>query len=488
MNATRYRWILYTIVFVIISTVSIQVYWNYKNYLINKQQFINDVQISLDNAVNTYYTELAKESTLGFSYDSSNDSILQQGFFKNILKKTEGEDIVFNEIDSIKVIAEDVSLFRGIKTDSLLRDQKNKKELVAKQNDTLRIESIKSLSSTIIFSLAKDSLNLKYVDSIFINELDRKNISLKHGLSFKENYKKTLYVNKQYTEDAVLFTSSKSGFLPKNGTLKAHFFNETGIVLKRILLGITLSFILILAVISCLFYLLRIIKKQKQLAEIKNDFISNITHEFKTPIATIGVALESIRDFNIINDKQKTKTYLNLSSEQLSKLNVMVEKLLETATLDSENLNLNKENTNITDTITLLTNKYKIQHKHKTITLIKPSENIIAKIDSFHFENAINTVLDNAIKYGGSSITLYLKQDTISFSVCITDSGTALFNTDTSRIFEKFYRIPKGNTHDVKGFGIGLYYAKKITEKHGGNISMDAKNTETTFKLSFSNG
>ena len=110
-----------------------------------------------------------------------------------------------------------------------------------------------------------------------------------------------------------------------------------------------------MAVIGSLFYLLGIIRRQKQLAEIKNDLISNITHEFKTPIATIGVALESIKDFDVIDDKDKTKSYLEMSGKQLEKLNLMVEKLLETATLDSENLELNKEET---DVVTLLENSY----------------------------------------------------------------------------------------------------------------------------------
>ena len=106
--------------------------------------------------------------------------------------------------------------------------------------------------------------------------------------------------------------SSKSNYLPRNSTLKINFPNATIIVLKRILLSIAISTLFVLAIISCLFYLLKIIKHQKQLAEVKNDLISNITHEFKTPIATIGVAIESIKDFNVIDDKEKTKGYLNL--------------------------------------------------------------------------------------------------------------------------------------------------------------------------------
>ena len=124
--------------------------------------------------------------------------------------------------------------------------------------------------------------------------------------------------------------------------------------------GILLSLLLSIAIISCLFYLLKTIKHQKQIAEVKNDLISNITHEFKTPISTIGVALESIKNFNVIDDKEKTKSYLEMSSTQLNKLNVMVEKLLETATLDSEDLDLNKDEIDIVVLISALLEKHKI--------------------------------------------------------------------------------------------------------------------------------
>jgi len=501
MNATKYRWILYTIIFVILGTISIQVYWNYKNYIINKQQFINDVQISLDNAVDTYYSELAKKNTIGFTYSSESEenSLARKNILRNILEKIDTVNESFGNLDSISVSnVNGVKVFRGSKTDSLISNERNKKNFTYRSvvglnpnlevRDSVFIEEIKELSTSIVLSFSKDSLNLKRIDSLFNNELKDKSLAFNYGLSFKENYKKPQYFKYSNIEEAELSRVSKSNLLPKNGILKAHFSNETKIILQRSLSGILISTLLILAVISCLFYLLKIIKHQKQLAEVRNDFISNITHEFKTPIATIGVALESIKDFNIIDDKEKTRTYLDLSNTQLSKLNIMVEKLLETATLDSENLNLNKEETNIGDTLNLIISKHQLQPENKHISFSHPQDIIIGNIDTFHFENVINNIIDNAIKYGGANINVDLKQSAIAFTILISDDGNVLTKTDASKIFEKFYRIPKGNTHDVKGFGIGLYYAKKIIEKHGGTISLDIDNSLTTFKLSFPNG
>ena len=490
MNDVKYKWVLYTIVFVILGTISIQTYWNYKNYLINKQQFFNDVQISLDNAVEAYYTELAKKNTIGFAYNSKNDSLV----IKSILKKIDTSKQYFEGLDSIKISkTKDLQVYTGIKTDSLLQNEKNKSRFVSHEfkavnkKDTLFIKGVEELTTRLVISFTNDSLNLKQIDSLFISELNRKKMSLNHGLSFKENYKDSQFLNERIAKNAILSRASKSTLLPKTGILKVHFSNETRIVLKRSLTGILISILLISAVISCLFYLLRIIKHQKQLADIKNDFISNITHEFKTPIATIGVALESIKDFNVIDNKEKTKTYLDMSNRQLSKLNVMVEKLLETAVLDSENLSLNKEASNLFDLITLLVNKHQLQTEDKTISFNATSEHITANIDAFHFENAINNIIDNAIKYGGDSIQIHLEQNTVSCILSISDNGTTLTKVDKARIFEKFYRIPKGNTHDVKGFGIGLYYSKKIIEKHNGLIDLNLEDTLTTFKISIPN-
>jgi len=269
--------------------------------------------------------------------------------------------------------------------------------------------------------------------------------------------------------------------------LEMEYPNATKIILMQGLSGILLSLLLSLVIISSLLYLLKIIKHQKQLAEVKNDLISNITHEFKTPIATISVALESIKNFNVIDDKEKTKTYLDMSNEQLNKLNIMVEKLLETATLNSDSLSLDKEEINLVDFINNLVEKQNFTLKDNAITFTYSHSIIPAHIDVFHFENAINNIIDNAIKYGGKTISVELNKTKNGIEISISDNGNTITKVNKDKIFEKFYRIPKGNTHDVKGFGIGLYYTKKIVEKHNGTIQLDLEQNLTTFKITLPN-
>jgi signal transduction histidine kinase len=503
MNDKRYQWILYVIVFVILGTIAIQVYWNYKNYLVNKQQLINDVQISLDNVVDAYYANLAEKSSIGFFIETTSqenffgddgkfDSIIQK---LNITRKgfsnLDSLDIGINDIDGIKV-------FKGVKADSLLNSIHNN-AVVPKKNalgfkkrmltidDSESIDNLKTLTSKVIFSISQDSLDLNVIDSLLQSELTRKDLKINFGLSFTTADKSTVNYNNSILQISELQTISKSPFLPKDSTLKVYFTNETKVILKRILTGILISTILVLVVVSCLFYLLKIIKHQKQLAEVKNDLISNITHEFKTPIATISVALESIKNFNVIDDKEKTKTYLDMSNNQLSKLNIMVEKLLETATLDSDNLELNKEPIDIVGFLTAIIDKHQIQTETKIINFTTSKDEIIANVDVFHFENAINNVIDNAIKYGGEIIWINLATHKNALEIAISDNGNTITKANRDKIFEKFYRVSKGNTHDVKGFGIGLYYTKKIIEKHQGTIQLDLNKKQTTFKISLPN-
>jgi two-component system phosphate regulon sensor histidine kinase PhoR len=227
---------------------------------------------------------------------------------------------------------------------------------------------------------------------------------------------------------------------------------------------------------------LRIINRQKRIDEIKNDLISNITHEFKTPITTISSAIEGIKNFNSVNDPKKTNRYLDIASQQLEKLANMVEKLLETASLESDNLKLSKEPLNIVQLLKTNVEKHLLNTSNKTIDFISNQKELILDVDAFHFENAISNLIDNALKYGGNQIEVCLKLDKKMIEITVQDNGIEIDKNQHEKIFEKFYRIPKGNIHDVKGFGIGLYYSKKIIEKHQGTLELIV-NSKNIFKI-----
>ena len=243
-----------------------------------------------------------------------------------------------------------------------------------------------------------------------------------------------------------------------------------------------LSLLLSLSTIFCILFLLKIIKRQKVIDVVKNDLISNITHEFKTPITTISTAIEGIRNFNDKNDKEKTNIYLAISDQQLSKLGLMVERLLETASLNTENLGLKLESTDVGALINLVIEKHKMSTIKEIVFTIN-FENQRVMLDPFHFENVISNIIDNAIKYGGENITITVCAVAKDVEIVIIDNGHGIEKSERSKIFEQFYRIPQGNIHNVKGFGIGLFYSKKIIEKHKGKLELLTTDKLTSFKI-----
>jgi two-component system phosphate regulon sensor histidine kinase PhoR len=475
----------------IVISIAVQIYFNFKNYQKNKQQFINQVQISLDNATDIYFVELAKNKYPFFSnklitnpsytesnvtsWASTNDKI-SITINNSGLKNKDNVSPYFKTIE--KIILSDSNTPQEIKHFVNKGKSKHLSEsfiLTTSDNPKDSVELITGLTS-IYLSITNDSLDINRLDNLLKKELNRKKINLNYTLNYYTNNKVPSTKDRISTQKKAIKTLAKSTYLDKNEKIELLFNNQTKVILKKGMLGILLSLLLSMAIIASLFYLLNIIKKQKAIAEIKNDFISNITHEFKTPITTISAAIEAIRNFNALGNKDKTKEYLSITNKQLKKLNIMVEKVLETSTLDSESLLLQKENTNIVALVEKC-----IANQHKDIILNREVENIMIEVDNFHFENVINNLLDNAIKYGGNSITVTINTTPDNLSIDISDSGS-IPKMQKDKIFDKFYRIPQGDTHDVKGFGIGLYYAKKIIEKHDGTLQLLATKN-TTFQI-----
>lgn len=483
MNDKKYKWIVYFITCTIIITIAVQAFWNYNNYLVNKQNFTNQVQSSFDNATDKYYASIAShinstkhirnEDSLFANFESS------YGFIDSIITNIHSfgnKNIVKNKTSSKKLIITNYEI------DTEISDQSSITKIINKVNPFDSLDMMADIKMMFL-SIQNDTLNLTQMGAFLKNEFDRKNFNIPFALEwYVDDEVLDSYTNKKLDKD-YLTTTSKSTFLNPNEKLLLNFSNITYLILQKSFLGILLSLLLSIAIIACLYYLLQIIKQQKQLSEMKNDLISNITHEFKTPIATIGVAIEGIRNFNTKNDPEKTNRYLDISSNHLIKLNTMVEKLLETASLDSDNLHLKMEPVDINNLLFQLIKRQEIRNEHKPIKFNPLPEEITLFVDKFHMENAIANILDNALKYGGSIIELILVKNSKHITIEIIDNGNSLKESQADLIFQQFYRVEKGNTHNVKGYGIGLYYSKNIIEKHHGTIKVILNPSSTNFKI-----
>ncbi len=487
MNKTNYKWVVYFIGITIITTIAVQVYWNIREYQINRQNLISKVQLSLDNAVEAYFVNLTK---LGIITYKSLDSVNSKGKTDTIIVRTKSRHSFRKKMDST---LQNLSKLENNKP-LLLKTPNNPFPFFTGNKDIPK--NIDSLISKVFISIVRDTLDLKKLGTYLTKEFKRNKINVTYGLKY--NY------HQRYFEDSItpntieyqlenfpekhLKTTSNSTYLPHRSKLELFFTNETTTLLRDSFISILLSLLLSASIIASLLYLLKTIYKQKQLAEVKNDLINNITHEFKTPIATISTALEAMKNFNALDDKVKSEKYIAIANSQVSKLNLMVEKILETATLNQEELAINKQPINLVELVEEVIEKYKIINSEKTFNFSSSIETALINLDKFHFENALGNIIDNAIKYGGNKITTELTSIKNNIVIVIKDNGNGIPKAHKEKIFEQFYRIPMGNTHNVKGFGIGLYYTKKIIEKHGGNIAIIYdKNNSTLFKIELPN-
>ncbi|MEM8507569.1 MAG: HAMP domain-containing sensor histidine kinase [Bacteroidota bacterium] len=483
MDTKKHKQLLYLILLTLLATIAIQVYWNIQNYKVNKQGLITEVQNSFDTSVERYYVNLTKTDFFAFL---DRDSLIRKrgGNYVSIINADSIVNIKMPKKDSkaaLKLfIADSDSAQVSVRPRFL--SKRSSQIVLFRQQMRDSVSSVRKLLNGLMASASNETVNLKKIDSLFQGELQRKDIGIAYQLNHRKGDSLFASLSTGTAKEYPLQTTSNSNYLIGSQKLELHYTNPTLSILKKSLTGILLSFLLSGSIVFCLFYLLHIIKRQKQLSEIKNDLISNITHEFKTPIATVATALEGIKNFNTAKDTEKTEKYLDISSEQLKKLHAMVEKLLETATLDSERLVLTKAPTDLVVLVKEQVERFRLMTEKK-LTFKSALNELVKDIDTFHFENVISNLLDNALKYGGNEIEVTLNSILNSLEITVADNGGDIEKSQKDKIFDKFYRIPTGNRHDIKGFGIGLFYAKKIIEKHGGTLVLVPDNQNTQFRI-----
>ena len=248
-----------------------------------------------------------------------------------------------------------------------------------------------------------------------------------------------------------------------------------------------MSVVLILINIIAYGYLLTIILRQKRLAEMKDDFVNNMTHELKTPITIISAAVEGMQSFNALQDKEKTNRYLEISRKELNRLNDLVTKVLHMASYEKKDIQLSKEKIEVNELINEIIESFK-NHSEKVLTIKFESSSVkYIEADPVHFRNAISNLIDNAIKYSDKQVDITIRcfSDEDYLSISIADKGIGIPSAQLSQIFEKFHRVSTGNLHNVKGTGLGLSYVKYVAEMHGGKVAVKSiQNAGSEFTIS----
>jgi two-component system phosphate regulon sensor histidine kinase PhoR len=254
--------------------------------------------------------------------------------------------------------------------------------------------------------------------------------------------------------------------------------NPRTIVLKEIFWFIIGAILFSIIITTAFFITIRSLLKQKKLSEIKSDFINNMTHEFKTPLATISLAVDALKNEKVAGDKEKTNYFTAVIKEENKRMNKQVETILQAALLDKQEIQLNLKKLSAHALIKSATNNIilPIEEKGGNLQVSLDAKNDVILADEVHFINFVNNLLDNAVKYSKENPVVKLSTFNVSNSlkIKVEDNGIGMNKETLSRIFEKFYRAHTGNIHNVKGFGLGLSYVKTMIEAHKGSIKAES--------------
>jgi two-component system phosphate regulon sensor histidine kinase PhoR len=254
--------------------------------------------------------------------------------------------------------------------------------------------------------------------------------------------------------------------------------NQQRLIWEEMIWFILGSIIFTLIITTAFFITIRTLLKQKKLSEIKSDFINNMTHEFKTPLATISLAVDALKNEKVVASREKTNYFTGIIKEENKRMNKQVETILQAALLDKQEVQLNLKKMPAHDLIVSALNNINLQVEERQgkLEVYLDAENDLILADEVHFTNLINNLLDNAVKY--SKDNLHIKLNTKNagnyFKITIEDNGIGMNKETLNRIFEKFYRAHTGNVHNVKGFGLGLSYVKTMVEAHHGTIKAES--------------
>lgn len=273
-------------------------------------------------------------------------------------------------------------------------------------------------------------------------------------------------------------------------TFELELHNTIPWVLKKLTPQILVSLLLVGLTIFSFVLMSRNLRRQRKLTRIKNDFISNITHELKTPIATVSVAIEALRNFNALHDPQRTEEYLDISANELQRLSLLVDKVLKLSMFEKQQIELSDEPFDFKELVEEVVASMRLQfEKYKAkVNLQVQGDDFTIRADRMHLTSVIFNLLDNALKYSKAhpAIQVELVSQPQHIEMSITDNGIGISPEYQKKIFDKFFRVPTGDTHNVKGYGLGLSYVAYIMDRHKGFINVESQpgiGTRFTTKL-----
>ena len=340
----------------------------------------------------------------------------------------------------------------------------------------------------------KERVNFKLLDRDIRTELLNNGINLPYHFTVSTTDGREVYRCPDYTEEGkeywyeqVLFRNDPSS---KMGVVRIHFPDMNSYIFSSVRFMIPAIVFTVVLLLTFIFTIV-VIFRQKRYSEIKNDFINNMTHELKTPISSISLAAQMLNDDSVSKSPQMQKHLGGVINDESKRLRFLVEKVLQMSMFDRKTASFKKKELDLNELLESIASTFSLRVEHtggKIYTEIEAVDSAIY-VDEVHFQNAITNLMDNAVKYRkpDQPLDLYIRtwneKDRLCFS--IRDTGVGIKKDNVKKIFDKFYRVHTGNVHDVKGFGLGLAYVKKIINLHEGEIKCESDlGKGTTFTIS----
>jgi two-component system, OmpR family, phosphate regulon sensor histidine kinase PhoR len=319
----------------------------------------------------------------------------------------------------------------------------------------------------------QDSIKLPEIAAAYQKRLVQENLPIPFAVT---------RTNKGSDDEGPNFSDITVGFA-QPVTYHLELGNTFPYLLKRITLPILFSIFLVGVTILSFVVLYKNLLRQRRLAILKNEFIGNITHELKTPIATVGVAIEALKNFNAMEDPVRTREYLDISANELQRLNLLVDKVLKLSMFEKKEIDFKYESVDLRDVVNEVVTSMRLQiEKYHAEVSVSQDGNTYLQADRLHLLSVVFNLLDNALKYSNGTpvIQIGLIGNDNAVELTVADNGPGIAPEYKNKIFEKFFRVPTGDTHNAKGYGLGLSYVAHVVEKHQGHILVDSTTGDGT--------
>ena len=369
--------------------------------------------------------------------------------------------------------------------------QNKLKERFLKNRALLDDILIRLLSETYIKSI-ENRVDFLLLNELLDKELENNGINIEHYFCVINNDGKEIYQSDNFDEDAtnvesyaqLLFPNDPA---PQSNYIKVYFPTKQKFIANNSLFVTSAIFTLLL--LFTFIFTLVIISRQKKLSEMRTDFMNNMTHELKTPVSTISLAAEMLNDDSVAKSPKLMANLSQTIRDETKRLTQQIEKVLQMSIFEKESSALKLQEMDINELLLNIAGSFaiKVENTGGDIQTELDAEDSVISVDEVHFTNIIFNLMDNAVKYSNGPLILRLKtwNEKNKLRISIEDNGIGIAKSNLKRIFEKFYRVPTGSIHNVKGFGLGLAYVKKVVVDHGGTIHVESElNKGTKFIIS----